>query len=108
MVANCHGSDEPTHDANGKFAPGNQLGGSRLGVPNRAAWIRDQILATCDEKRITELKNLDAKLFWDVICKVMPKQIEAEVGTIGSIDAECDAALKRAGLEGKCKTELGE
>lgn len=36
----------------------------------------------------------------------MPKQIEAEVGSIGSIGAECDAALKRAGLTGQCKTEL--
>ena len=53
MGANSRQSDAPTHTTNGKFAPGNQLGGSRLGVPNKAAWIRDQILATCDETRST-------------------------------------------------------
>ena len=102
MVANCPENDR---DANGRFAEGNQLGGSRLGVPNKAAWIRDQILATCDEKRIKELKNLDPKLYWDVVTKLMPKQIQAEMGGAGSFAEAATLAAQRAGLT--MKTQLG-
>ena len=55
-----------------------------MGSPNKAGWIRDQILETCDDKRIAELKKLDPKLYWDVVTKLMPKQIQAEMGGAGS------------------------
>ena len=111
MVANCRGSDEPTHDADGKFAPGNQLGGSRLGIPNRASWVREQVLATCDDKAIEKLKGLrltDPSLYWKVVQGVMPREVKAEIGEIGSIGEACDLALKRAGLTGQVRTELCE
>ena len=53
------------------------------------------------------MKNLDPKLYWDVVTKLMPKQIQAEMGGAGSFAEAADAALKRAGITG-IKTELGD
>ena len=67
------------------------------------------------KKALENLKKLgespdraDQDVFWKVVGKSLPQQIEAEVGGIGSLAAECDAALKRAGLAGQIKTELGD
>ena len=101
--------------ATGRFAvgnpgnPGNCNGGGRpMGTPNKAEWIRQQLFETVDEDTVRALAEGDPKLFWSVLCRLMPKQIQAEVGDVGSIGEACDAALRRAGLAGKFKTELGE
>ena len=78
-------------------------------MPNKAAWIRDQILATCDEKRIAELKKLDPKLYWDVVCKLMPKQVQAEIAGAEHFAEAATAAAERSRLKGEIvRTELGE
>lgn len=106
-MAENNGAATEGRAENGQFdGRGADNPGRPLGSPNKAAWIRDQILETCDEKRITELKQLDPKLYWDVVCKLMPKQVQAEVGAMGSIGAACQAALREAGITDG-KTRLG-
>ena len=90
------------------MAKGQKTGGRRRGVPNKATWIKDQLFDRCTTEMIDELASGDTKLFWDVLCKLMPKHVQADVGGVGSLGAECDAALIRAGLDGKFKTELGD
>lgn len=52
-----HGSGENAdRNGNGQFAAGNTV--TREGVPNRASWVREQVLATCDAKAIEKLKQL--------------------------------------------------
>ena len=103
MNANCTGNGR---NADGKFAMGNpgnpghrNGGGDRTGVPNKASFIRQQILEACGDKALENLKKLgesadraDQDVFWKIVGKSLPQQIQAEVGTIGSLGAECDAA----------------
>lgn len=103
---------------NGRFAADNtanvEANRARKGVPHRGHWIREQIQNACGPKAIERLRALgesanraDQDVFWKVVGKSLPQQIQAEVGGVGSLAAECDAALQRAGLAGKMKTELG-
>ena len=117
MDGNGRTSDGPaSHTPDGKFAPGNKCSnGGRLGVPNKTTWIREQIQDTCSDASIARLKALgessvpaDLAIYWQIIGKTLPQHVQAEIGEIGSLGAECDAALVRAGLDGKFKTELGE
>ena len=110
------GNPRESH-GNGRFTAGNTANVAanrkRRGVPHRGHWIREQILNTCGPKAIERLRALgvsdrtaDLDVFWKVVGKSLPQQIQAEVGELGSLGAECDAALKRAGLT--MKTQLGE
>ncbi len=55
---------------------------------------------------LDELKKNDPRTYWQLLAKLMPRHVKAEVGEIGSIGEACDAALKRAGLT--MKTQLGD
>ena len=92
--------------ANGEFTTGNP--GRPVGTPSKSAFIREQILGAFDLKVLQTLKTNDPKAYLDIIVKVLPKHVQAEIGAVGSIGEACDLALKRAGLNGKVKTELGE
>jgi len=91
--------------ASGRFAignpgnPGNRNGGGRpMGSPSKAAWIREQILNTCDDeaiRRFADLAMTDPKLYWRVICRVLPKCVEVVVTTPGLLAEEADRALAR-------------
>ena len=106
MDGNCRESDGPTHTPDGKFAPGNQLGGSRLGVPNKVEAIRQAVMDTFDLEALEKLKTADPRTYWSFFAKMMPHQVQAEVGGMGSIGAECQAALREAGITNG-KTRLG-
>ena len=97
----------------GTYARGH--GATSLGAPHKSAWIRQQIQDCATDAAITKLKALgvsdkssDLDIFWKVVGKSLPQQVQAEIGAVGSIGEACDQALKRAGLNGKVKTELGE
>ena len=99
-------------NGNGQFATGNTV--TREGSPNRAAWIKQQIQDTCTEVAVAKLKKLgesdkasDQAIYWSIVGKTLPQQVQAEVGGIGSIGEACDAALKRVGITGG-KTQLGD
>lgn len=113
------GSDTGSSRKGHRFQPGNtcnvKANQAKKGVPHRGPWIRQQIQETCSDVSIARLKALgesgvpaDQAIYWQIVGKTLPQHIEAEVGGLGSLGAECDAALERAGLNGKFKTELGE
>ena len=97
----------------GALAENVEANRARKGVPHRGHWIREQIQNACGPKAIERLRALgesdnraDQDVFWKVVGKSLPQHVQAEVGGVGSLAAECDAALKRAGLT--MKTQLGD
>ncbi len=97
-------------DSKGRFIAGVWSGGPGrpAGVPCKASAVRQAFLDTFDLQLLKDLKENDSRTFWQVFAKLMPQQVQAEIGGVGSIGEACDQALRRAGLNGKVKTELGE
>ena len=92
------GSSERNPD--GTFARGH--GVTNLGACHKSSWIRQQIQDCATDAAIEKLKALgvsakssDLDIFWKVVVKSLPQQIQAEVGALGSLGAEVEDSLKR-------------